>query len=157
MGVSDRPPPTRVVEEPKRSAFPFVAIAVVAAAVLYTVARDRIQDLTTDGTLRRKVATEFPTKQPMHGDVRTVFSADDYPAEAQRNGEEGTVRAALTVDATGRVANCTIIQSSNHESLDNATCNILSRRARFIPARDASGNPVASRVISPPITWRLEG
>jgi protein TonB len=155
--LSDQPPPTRVVEEPKRSIVPFLALAVVAAVVLYTVEQDRIQDLFAGGTLKRGPSNQAPLTRPQQPDLRTLFSADDYPAEAQRNDEEGTVRAALTVDAAGHVTNCTVIQSSNHFSLDQATCNILRRRARFTPARDASGTRVASRVLSPPITWRLEG
>jgi len=78
--------------------------------------------------------------------LRTLFSADDYPAEAQQNGEEGTVQVALTVDVNGKVSGCTVIRSSSYASLDRATCNILQRRARFVPARDAAGRPIPDRV-----------
>jgi protein TonB len=91
------------------------------------------------------------------GDLRTLFSADDYPAEAQRNGEEGTVQAELSVDARGHVRGCTVIHSSGHASLDSATCRILQRRARFDPAHDVNGDAVASSVVTPRIVWRLEG
>jgi protein TonB len=89
--------------------------------------------------------------------MRHVFSGDDYPAAAQVRGEEGDVRARLDVDTRGRVSRCTIVQSSGSESLDDATCRILEERARFAPARDAGGNPVADSVLTPPIVWRLEG
>jgi protein TonB len=55
------------------------------------------------------------------------------------------------------VSGCEIIRSSGHKSLDDATCSILQRRARFTPARAADGQPIASTVVSPPIVWRLEG
>jgi protein TonB len=143
MASSEQPRRTRVVEEPKRSFLPFLAVAVVAAAVLYTVAQDRIH--------------APPQANAGSGDIRTMFSADDYPADAQHKGEEGTVQAALSIDASGRVTNCTIVRSSTYASLDDATCRILQRRARFRPARDAAGNPVADRIVAPPVTWRLEG
>ncbi|HEX6784631.1 MAG TPA: energy transducer TonB [Sphingomicrobium sp.] len=160
-GSSDRRPPTRVVDEPKRSIVPFLAIAIVAAIVIWTVEQDRIQDLTSRPGKRRELPAAshqvpLPTNRSS-GDLRTLFTADDYPAEAQLNGYEGTVQVALTIDVSGRVSGCTIVRSSNHESLDQATCDILQRRARFVPARDAAGRPVPDRVISPPVTWRLEG
>jgi protein TonB len=33
--------------------------------------------------------------------------------------------------------------SSGSSALDQATCRLLSRRARYTPAKDSSGNPVA--------------
>ena len=91
------------------------------------------------------------------GDVRTVFSADDYPVSAAQNGEEGTVQAKLTIDDEGRVSGCSIVRSSGHRSLDDATCSILSRRARFRPTRDSYGRAIPSTMTTPPVVWRLEG
>jgi protein TonB len=91
------------------------------------------------------------------GDLRTLFSADDYPASAQSAGAEGTVRASLTIGPDGRVVACNVTQSSGNGSLDSATCNILRRRAKFTPARDSNGNAVSDTVSTPPIVWRLEG
>ena len=72
--------------------------------------------------------------------VSSYFSDADYPLSAMRNEEEGTVGYRLTIGIDGRVTDCTITRSSNSPTLDEATCTILSRRARFIPARDARGN-----------------
>lgn len=91
------------------------------------------------------------------GDLRTLFSADDYPAEAQRKGEEGTVQVDLTVGSEGRVSTCKVIRSSGSPILDSATCRILQHRARFTLARDANGNSISDVVRTPPIVWRLEG
>ncbi len=90
------------------------------------------------------------------GDLRTLFSLDDYPSAAQRNEEEGTVRVRLTVGANGRVSDCSVTQSSGSSSLDAATCRIIRSRGRFTPAVDAAGNPTTDTVNSPPITWRLQ-
>ena len=95
--------------------------------------------------------------QSAKGDLRSLFSADDYPASAQAAGAEGTVRAELTIGADGRVVSCDITQSSGNSSLDQATCNILRRRAKFTPARDSNGNPTTDTVSTPPIRWQLQG
>ena len=91
------------------------------------------------------------------GDLRSLFSADDYPASAQSAGAEGTTRASLTIGPDGRVVGCSIIQSSGNGALDSATCNILRRRAKFVPARDSNGNATTDTITTPPIVWRLEG
>jgi protein TonB len=101
----------------------------------------------------RKVVSATSAK----GDLRSLFSADDYPASAQASGAEGTTRASLTIGPDGRVTGCSIIQSSGNGSLDSATCNILRRRAKFVPARDSNGNATSDTITTPSIVWRLEG
>jgi len=95
--------------------------------------------------------------QSAKGDLRTLFSADDYPAAAQAAGAEGTAQAQLTIGPDGRVVGCNLIRSTGNSSLDSATCNILRRRAKFTPARDSNGQPTTDTVSTPPIVWRLEG
>jgi protein TonB len=95
--------------------------------------------------------------QSAKGDVRTLFSADDYPASAQAAGAEGTAQAQLTIGADGRVVGCNLIRSTGNGALDSATCNILRRRAKFTPARDSNGNPTTDTYTTPPIRWQLEG
>ena len=65
----------------------------------------------------------------------------DYPAEAVRKGEEGTVRVKLRVSSEGVVTSCTVLQSAS-PSLDATTCRVITERARFLPAKDEAGNPV---------------
>jgi protein TonB len=91
------------------------------------------------------------------GDLRSLFSADDYPAGAQSAGAEGTAQATLSISPDGRVVGCNLIRSTGNSSLDSATCNILRRRAKFTPARDSNGNATSDTITTPPITWRLEG
>ncbi|MFL6731427.1 MAG: energy transducer TonB [Sphingomicrobium sp.] len=95
--------------------------------------------------------------QSAKGDLRTLFSADDYPAAAQAAGAEGTAQAQLTIGPDGRVVGCNLTRSTGNSSLDSATCNILKRRAKFTPARDSNGQPTTDTVSTPPIVWRLEG
>jgi TonB family protein len=99
-----------------------------------------------------------PSAAPARGtDTRVLFSADDYPPLALRNGEQGTAQAELTIGTDGRVKACKIVRSSNSVTLDTATCNILVARARFIPARDANGNAVEDTYVTPRIAWLLVG
>jgi protein TonB len=67
---------------------------------------------------------------------------DDYPAAALRAGEAGTVGFRLYVDETGTVSACYVTSSSGSAILDNTTCSLMKRRARFNPARDAAGQPI---------------
>ncbi|HEY0411628.1 MAG TPA: energy transducer TonB [Allosphingosinicella sp.] len=69
---------------------------------------------------------------------------EDYPLEAMRAAESGTVSFRLDVDAAGAVTGCTVTASSGSARLDQATCDILTARARFAPARDTQGRPIAS-------------
>jgi len=91
------------------------------------------------------------------GDVRTLFSSDDYPASAQSAGAEGSAQAQLTIGPDGRVVGCSLVRSTGNGALDSATCNILRRRAKFTPARDSSGNATTDTYTTPTIVWRLEG
>jgi protein TonB len=101
----------------------------------------------------RKVQSATSAK----GDLRTLFSADDYPAAAQAAGAEGTAQATLTIGPTGQVVGCNLIRSTGNSALDSATCNILRRRAKFTPARDSNGQATTDTITTPPIVWRLEG
>jgi protein TonB len=82
------------------------------------------------------------------------FVDDDYPAAALRNDEQGHVRYRLEIGGDGRVSRCTITSSSGSSTLDATTCRIVSRRARFTPARDSGGHAVTD-TREGEVTWRL--
>jgi protein TonB len=90
-----------------------------------------------------------------HPKILTIplFHADDYPLEARTKGWQGAVVADVTVNTNGRVDKCDVVQSSGYKLLDDTTCQILIERARFRPARDKNGNPVADVLRTPPVTW----
>lgn len=87
-------------------------------------------------------------------DLGSLIKDGDYPAEALRNNEQGTVGFRLQVGADGRVTNCAITASSGSASLDAATCRLLTGRAQFTPARNMRDEPVADSV-SARIVWRI--
>nr|WP_293882738.1 energy transducer TonB [Sphingomonas sp.] len=65
---------------------------------------------------------------------------DDYPPAAQREGSEGTTSFRLEVGPDGRVTSCSVTGSSGSSLLDDTTCKLVSRRARFTPGKDSAGN-----------------
>ncbi|MGE4321800.1 MAG: energy transducer TonB [Sphingobium sp.] len=78
----------------------------------------------------------------------------DYPSRAQREERAGTAGVRLDYDSSGRVTSCTITSSSGHPDLDDATCRLLPRRARFTPGEDENGNKMGGSY-STRIVWRL--
>ena len=87
--------------------------------------------------------------------LSALISIDfDYPAAAIRAGEQGDVGFRLDVGPNGRVARCTITESSGSAILDSATCRMLTSRARFTPATDASATPIEASMTGS-IRWRL--
>lgn len=86
--------------------------------------------------------------------LTSLFGDQDYPPAALAAGEEGAVGFTLEVAANGRVAGCTITQSSGSAELDDTTCRLISSRARFTPALDSDGATVADKV-SGKIIWKL--
>lgn len=86
-------------------------------------------------------ATASPPKPA--GNPGEWITPGDYPSAALRAGKEGTVRFTVQVGADGVPAGCAVAQGSGDSSLDEATCRLISQRARFTPATDTKGRAVA--------------
>jgi periplasmic protein TonB len=78
----------------------------------------------------------------------------DYPSSAVRAEESGTTGFRLEVGPDGRATSCNVTSSSGSSTLDEATCRLVQRRARFTPAKDTSGAAV-SDTYSSRIKWVL--
>ena len=100
--------------------------------------------------------TEPATPAVTAVNLYTLFTSDDYPIDAFAGRKSGVAEATLLVDEQGIVIDCVTVESSKVESIDNVICHLLERRARFQPARDASGKPVISLVAIPPIHFMME-
>ena len=94
--------------------------------------------------------------KPVIGSLSGIVTADDYPADALDLNQQGTVGVLVRVDATGAVSDCVITTSSGSPALDAQTCRLVWLRAKFVPAKDASGKPVAS-TYRQRINWRIGG
>ncbi|HYC94807.1 MAG TPA: TonB family protein [Sphingomicrobium sp.] len=66
-------------------------------------------------------------------------------ADNRRGRYQGTVAVQVTVEPDGRVSRCAPVRGSGNAGLDALTCSIVQQRARFNPALDAQGRPVASQ------------
>ena len=87
-------------------------------------------------------------------DVVAYVRAEDYPSAALRDGASGTAEVMVTVGVDGRARDCRVLQSAGHPALDSTTCAIVVRRARFEPAREASGKAVEAPFFTR-ISWRM--
>src|SRR5579859_1525315 len=81
------------------------------------------------------------------GVAHAQINPDDYPPLAQRLNHEGRVAYRLQYGRDGRATNCTVIASSGYVELDDATCSIMVRRARFAPGKSGTHDDA--------VTWRM--
>ncbi|MDJ0641268.1 MAG: TonB family protein [Erythrobacter sp.] len=79
---------------------------------------------------------------------------NDYRSRWIREGREGKARFRLEISAKGRVSSCEILGSTGHAVLDVATCRLITRRARFDPAKDSSGAAVPGTFTSS-VNWQI--
>ncbi|PKP86977.1 MAG: hypothetical protein CVT78_07425 [Alphaproteobacteria bacterium HGW-Alphaproteobacteria-17] len=80
---------------------------------------------------------------PLSSPATWVTNAD-YPPGMARTFQPGLVEFRLSIDPTGKVTECRIQQSTNPDGFNAAVCKAMMRRARFQPARDKNGEPIAS-------------
>src|SRR6476659_11058363 len=67
------------------------------------------------------------------------FEFKDYPMDAFEKSWEGLTRFQLLIAPDGKIASCSIVGSSGHPSLDEKTCYLATKRAKFRPARRPGG------------------
>lgn len=96
----------------------------------------------------------YPSTPRPKGSPYSWVYPEDYPQVSLLLEEEGASSFRLTVDAEGRVSACMITGSSGFSRLDELTCKLVSRRARFTPAQDRAGNVVAS-TYSQRVVWLI--
>jgi TonB family protein len=94
---------------------------------------------------------------PRDGSIAAIFSSDDYPPEAFKNGWEGDVGIKVHVGADGKPQSYRILRSSGYPMLDVQTCAIVLSRARFIAARDSKGDAVEDDFVLPTVRWAIDG
>jgi TonB family protein len=92
--------------------------------------------------------------QPIPDPSAKIFLGNEYPKVAFDNGWQADVAVDLTVGRDGRVNACTVTRSSDHQLLDEATCKLMTVRARFKPATDTSGNPTKG-YYQTHLNWRI--
>lgn len=100
------------------------------------------------------VPTFDPVSAKPRNDPGAWLSDRDYRASWTRRELTGVARFRLDIAATGKVTGCRILGSTGHSELDDATCALVQKRAKFEPARGPNGEPVAGSYISS-VRWQL--
>ena len=88
------------------------------------------------------------------GDLRKVFSSEDYPAIALSKDQSGAIRVAVLVDEKGKVADCTVVETSGVASLDAQSCALITQHAKIKPAIGLDGKPAKGALLQK-ITWMV--
>jgi len=81
-------------------------------------------------------------------------TTNDYPSRDLREGNQGIARFSLAIGTDGKVESCVVTKSSGSSGLDEATCRLVTRRAKFEPATDADGAKVTGSY-SGSIRWEI--
>lgn len=123
-----------------------------AFAALGTCNDETLKNWGIDAGERERIAV-----QPEAADDRARWiTANDYPRSVVATGRQGTTAMLFRIAATGRVDQCRAVVTSGSKELDDAACAALTKRARYTPARDAAGQPMAVHRVRR-VTWRLPG
>lgn len=84
------------------------------------------------------------SQPPKLRNPQAVITYQDYPEEVLSRNEYGIVTILLHLSKEGKVTACDVTESSGSAKLDMMTCSLLKKRARFDPAKDATGSPIES-------------
>jgi len=122
--------------------------ACTRAALQWVAARERAQ---ADFTAR---PTNGASPAMIVGNGAMNLRYEDYPTDAMLKGEQGVVSLTYEIAPDGMAESCRILESSGSTALDEASCQLVIRRGRFRPARDATGEPIRSKG-SRRIRWEL--
>lgn len=82
------------------------------------------------------------------------ITQSDYKTSWINRGWAGSAGFRLQVGANGRVEGCQITRSTGYAALDEATCALVTRRARFDPARNGAGEKVSGSYSST-VRWQI--
>ncbi|MDB5700489.1 MAG: energy transducer TonB [Sphingomonadales bacterium] len=138
------PPPKTALPPPPVVAPPPIVVTNTAPQVITTVATPPPVFIPTPEPPRPAPPPPPPpaaVKLTPRGNFQSLMSTDDYPPSALREGAEGTTGYRLEIGPDGKVTSCSVTQSSGSSQLDDTTCRLLTRRARFNPGKDSAGNP----------------
>lgn len=105
-------------------------------------------------TVPQPAPTFDPVAAAPRGNPGNWIKTSDYRTSWIRRGYEGNARFSLKISASGKVTDCTVTGSTGYTALDRATCQLISSRAVFTPAKDASGANVAG-TYSNVVNWRI--
>jgi protein TonB len=103
-----------------------------------------------------------PTPRPGFAPKRAVpsnsssrwITNDDYPRRALVAEAEGSASYRLVIGTNGRVSSCELTRATGNRALDDATCRLITSRARFEAATDETGTKVMGTYTGS-VTWDI--
>ncbi|MDQ3471019.1 MAG: energy transducer TonB [Pseudomonadota bacterium] len=129
--------------------------AISQMASLLKVMDECVADLRKVWNVTEAGAPAPALRERARGTLEGLITAKDYPGIAIDELAEGSVAFAVLIDETGKVADCTVTQTSGVAALDAQSCAIVKQRARFKPAVGLNGQP-AKDTYHQRITWKVE-
>ena len=154
--VEEEPPPpppqTKVEPPPMVAPQPIVQQPVTVAPVIQTVPQAPAPVIHMDAPPAPKPSMASPATP--RGRPQDWVTTEDYPSSAMREGVQGVTGYRLEIGPDGKVTGCQVTASSGSGILDDTTCKLLTRRARFNPAKDASGAGMAASY-SGRVRWQI--
>lgn len=149
------PPPEQKVEPPPMVAPPpIVQIAPTMAPVIQTVPRAPVITPAAPVAPPPPPAPKMASPAQPRGNPGNWVTTEDYPSRALREEREGVTGIAFDIGADGKTSNCRVTSSSGSPDLDDATCRNFVRRARYKPAQNDAGQPMASSG-SQRVRWQM--
>ena len=130
------------------SAIPFASAATAQSAQRRPGLTDMMQ-IPHDAVIRSENVDPIPRSKDLVTDT-------DYPPSALREGRSGRTFFKVQVSTGGMVTKCIVTGTSGSADLDEATCSIVQRRARFSLALDKDGKATDGEY-SNSIRWQIPG
>lgn len=151
------PPPEQKVEPPPMVAPPpIVQTPTIVAPPMQTVrvAPPPVITPTAPPAPPPPPAPKMASPASPRGNPGSWVTTEDYPSRALREEREGVSGIAFDIGVDGKVSNCRITSSSGSPELDDAACRNFTRRARYKPAQNDAGQPMATTG-SQRIRWQM--
>ena len=120
------------------------------------VTRQCLDNLVGAWGLDLKVQRSLARAAVPTSDPSRWLNSNDYPTAMLEGGFNDIVDFRLMVDANGTPTSCDVLTMDSRPEFIKATCDPLMQRARFEPALDADGKPVASVYINT-VRWFIAG
>lgn len=132
-------------EDPYRQAFPLPGCTVILLLLLL-LSNGSGNEVSGVSMLLSVVVAAQPIGAP------AWVSPYDYPVRALSEERSGETGVSLRVSEEGKLLSCEISSSSGSQDLDSKTCALITRRARFEPARGGDGRALPS-IYRNKISW----
>jgi TonB family protein len=124
----------------------------IIALLAFTAAKAQTSDTVKTGSLDTTIVEKPAVLPEFSGGEEKLkkYHATHihYPRRAKENNNQGTVLLKLLIEKDGTISDVKVIQSVTVE-LDNESVRVMKASPKFIPGKNALGQPVRSYYICP--------